>query len=512
MRRCVLLCLGCFVVLTWCTFSAEVPRGGGRLVVVVREPPEKLDPHLMHFLASYRIAAQIFQGLTTFDPETGAIVPELCESWEVSEDGLVWTFYLRRNVLFHHGREMTAEDVKFSYDRIRNPATGSTWTALYSSVESVEIVDPYTVQIKLQTPFAPLPEVLTWRSGAVVPKDVVEQYGNLNVHVIGTGPFMLKEYVERQYVILTRNPRYFKPNLPLLDEVVFKVLPEPVTQMAEMLAGTAQLALDVPYELLYPLERAGLEVHVMPSAWTSYIGFQLGLGGHPVGPTADLRVRQALAMAIDKKAIAEAATLGLGFPIDTTVPLGSGWDIKIPTYSRNIEKAKQLLAEAGYAQGVEIKALYAMPGGEIFERAIMAMASQAKEAGITIVPTPYEMGTYVQKRAEGDFGFWHTATVEGLDPYFRSQIYFLSETLGGSFNKNHYSNPEVDELLLRAAKETDRTIRMELYTRVFTIVFYEDLCWLPLYSRPIIYVKSPRLKDFYFTVLEIPILEKAWFY
>jgi len=504
--------LGFFGTLALCLIGMALGAAaqGGTLTLLTDQQPLKFDPHLMHYLSTYVISSQMYNGLVMQDAQTGAIQPDLAQSWEVSADGLHWTFHLHEGVKFHNGREMKAADVKYSYDRIRDPETESTWRSSHSAIESIDVLDDYTVQINLKFPFAPLLEVLTWRGGAVVPQEVVAQYGDLNSNPCGTGPFMFVEYIERQQVTLAKNPNYFKAGLPKVDAVVFKIISEPATRQVEMLSGNGQVMLNPSIDMFDPLRNGGMIVSIEPSARAQYLNLQMGLGGHPARPVNDLRVRKAIAMSIDKDEITDAATFGLGFAIDNIVPLSSPFNMHTPRYERDIAAAKALLAEAGYPNGVTIYGLYASAGTITDTDLGMEMlVEQLAEAGITLILDPNESGTYVQKRAVGDFDFYTTATVEGLDPYFRANIYFETEP-GGSFNKDHYSNPEVDILLQKAMIETDFAIREALYAEAFYKIFYEDITWIPLWSRPRMVVTAPNLKDFYFTALEIPYLEKAY--
>ena len=397
-------------------FGAQTvaPKAGGTLIVAVPKDPLGFDPHKMHALSSYQIAAQLFNGLTRVD-KNGAVIPDLAQSWEVSEDGLIWTFRLRQGVTFHNGREVIAEDVKYSIERIKDPATKSTWQSDYVLVETIEVVDRYTVQLKLSQPFAPLLEVLTWKRGAIVPKEIVEQYGDLNTYPVGTGPFMFKEYVEGQHVKLVKNPNFFRPGLPYLDEVIFKIIPEGMSRVIELLAGSADVILDVPLEQIPALQAQGIIVDIRPSSWVVYLGFNLGLGNHPQGPWSDVRVRKAIAMAVDKETIAKAATMGYGYPIDSTVPLGSAYKVDVPRYERNLAEAKRLLAEAGYPHGFKAEGII-IAGYPEFQLAGEVIYSQLREIGVELIPIVVEHGTFVQRRAQGEMFYWMTASALLLFP------------------------------------------------------------------------------------------------
>lgn len=506
MRRIVFF-LALLGIVGFGVFGAQTtePKSGGTLTIAIPKDPLGFDPHQMHALSSYQIAAQLFNGLTRINRE-GTVVPDLAESWEVSEDGLTWTFRLRHGIVFHNGRAVTAEDVKYSIERIKDPATNSTWRSDYEAVETVEVVDPYTVQIKLSRPFAPLLEVLTWKRGAIVPKEVVEQYGDLNAHPVGTGPFIFEEYIEGQRIVLVKNPNYFRPGLPYLDRVVFKIVPEGTSRVVELLAGSADVIVDVPLEQISSLKAQDIVVDVQPSSWVTYIGLNLGLGGHPQGPWSDVRVRKAIAMALDKEAIAKAATLGYGFAIDSTVPLGSAYKMHVPRYERNLDQAKHLLAQAGYPNGFKAEGII-LAGYPDFQLAGETIYSQLQEIGVELVPVVLEHGTYVQRRAEGDMFYWMTASVEGFDPYFRTNIYFLCD---GSFNKNHYCNPEVDELLTAAMGTTSKTIREALYNEALYKILYEDVAWIPLYSTPVTSAARPYVENFFYGAESIPELTETW--
>jgi len=346
----------------------------------------------------------IYEWLFYADPETVETQPGLATSWEMSPDGMTYTFHLREGVQFHEGwGEVTGEDVKYSWERmIDENSIGSPAGQLRRLIDTIEVPDPYTVVLHLQTPNA---EIIRGHmtdynaGGMIVCKEYVESVGDeeANAHPIGTGPYTLAEEHQQAGPIVLKTIEGVESHwrvTPEFETVTFVLVPEEATRVAMLLAGEADLA-PISYDSVESITGAGLQVVSIPGSWVPLIWF----GGItetqperyvPDQPWADVRVRQALNYAVDRETIAESIFHGEAVPAGAPNPV-PGW-VDIEPYPYDPEKAKELLEEAGYADGfpLTLKTLTANPGAELPVIG-EAVALYWEEIGVdvTIVPTDW---------------------------------------------------------------------------------------------------------------------------
>src|SRR5665811_648083 len=216
------------------------PVAGGTLKLGVQADPAELDPHKTSLTAAWHVIEHVYETLVTTD-ETLAPVPGLAEKWDISDNGITYTFTLRQGVLFHNGREFVADDVKYSYERIIDPQTASPSVSDLNSVDTIEVVDPYTVAIHLKTADSSFLAKLMGSSLSIVPKEVVEENGDLMQIMVGTGPFSFIEYVPNTQVTLERNAEYWDGDLPYLDGLEILVIPDNTARTTAVVTGTVDL-------------------------------------------------------------------------------------------------------------------------------------------------------------------------------------------------------------------------------------------------------------------------------
>jgi peptide/nickel transport system substrate-binding protein len=331
------------------------PKAGGTLRIAFLQNPTDLTPGKNAQWAPALIFEQIYDTLLRLD-KTGALVPGLALSYEVGADNKTVTFKLRQGVKFHHGREFEAQDVKFTFERLLNPATASPWQPLLKPITSVDVVDKYTVKFTLATAFAPfLTYCATPWYTAIVPYDWTPTH-DLNKQASGTGPFMLKEFVQDNNVTLVKNPNYWEPGLPYLDGIEFKIMPDAQSRIAALKTGVVDLITIEDPKLLSTVQGAA-GTYAIPSADAVN---EAGLGINTAeGPTADIRVRRALSEGMDRQALINTVLFGKG-QIGTKISCGKkpygycGDGSDLPYYKYNPEDAKKLLADAGYAKGLDL--------------------------------------------------------------------------------------------------------------------------------------------------------------
>jgi len=202
--------------------AQSCPKSGGTLTIATLSSPRQLDPHKAQNSDDYIHSFWMYNALTRILPN-GQAVPDLAQSWKVNDDLTKWTFTLRKGVLFHNGREMTADDVVASLKRVQDPATGSVSRTAISMVQGITALDPYTVELTLSTPYAELPKALAAFNAKIAPRDSL---GTLADKPVGTGPFKFAELVPGSFIRVVRNDKYFMPGKPCINEVIYKVLPE----------------------------------------------------------------------------------------------------------------------------------------------------------------------------------------------------------------------------------------------------------------------------------------------
>ncbi len=441
---------------SWAGQVGAAPARGGDLTIGVDQEAVGLDPNLVTAFSSVARVGLMYNRLVRYDNDLD-IIPDLAESWEIP-DNLTYTFHLRKGVKFHDGAELTSEDVKFTLDRILDPKTGSPALSYLAPVKKVEAPSRYEVTIRLKEPMASLLSVLASDNLSVVPKHAVEKQGNLQRVVVGTGPFKLADYVPDNYMKLVRNPNYFKPGEPYLNSVTFKVIPEQMSLLAAVRSRNLDMAVISDGGIIVQARRdSGLGVAQVPSLNVRTFGFNVTRA-----PFNDERVRQAVALALDREQIIAAAEFGFGQPTGPVPASAKKWALPVsafPSYERNIARAKQLLAEAGLPNGFAFSILCAASyeGGLPVAQVIQ---SQLKQIGVAANLEVVEWGTYIDRWVKRDYQGIVELRGGGADPD-RFLYRMLHST--GSVNNFLFKNAQVDELLEKGRSAVDYKTRKNVY-------------------------------------------------
>ena len=382
------------------------------------EPPH-LDPTGAAAAAIDEVVyANIYEGLTRFDA-SGAILPALAESWDISDDGLSYTFTLRSGVKYHDGADFTADDVKFSLDRARGEDSTNAQKALFAAIDSVNVIDDTTVEITLTKPNGALLFNLAWGDAIIIDESDVE---TLQQSPVGTGPFKFSNWVQGDRVEIVKNPDYWGDAVAL-EKATFKFISDPTAAFAAMMAG------DVDAFPVFPAPENLAQFEADPRFKVivgSTEGETILSTNNKEGPLADVRVRKAIAHAIDRQAIIDGAMFGFGTPI------GSHFAPHNPAYvdltgnsAYDPDLSKKLLAEAGYAEGFSTTLKlpppsYARRGGEI-------IAAQLREVGIETEISNLEWAQWLEQVFRGkDYGLTIVSHTEPMDIgiYARPEYYF----------------------------------------------------------------------------------------
>jgi peptide/nickel transport system substrate-binding protein len=457
----------------------------GRDVLVVGMEAEApgLDPGSALGLHTLRITHQIFETLVTTPDDSTDIVPGLAESWQVSADGLAWTFKLRRGVRFHDGTPLDAAAVKFTFDRVIDPthphAKSGKWSfavGYLSSVKSVEAVDPTTVRLHLKYPNSSLLANLAIPNCAIVsPTAFAKAPAEFPSQPVGSGRYRFESWERGSKLVLRRNDDYWgtrgKPRM-----LVYRGIAEANARVTELLTGGVDLILPIPPDFVGRLEGTPqVAVHRKTGLTTWYVGFNV-----EKKPFTDKRVRQALNYAVNKDAIVRDILKGTG--IVATGPLVPGtWahEPNVRKYPYEPATARRLLAEAGYPNGFEVEFWVPESGSGMQAPVEMSTVIQANLAavGVKAVMKTMEWGSFLGKlRAEAPPMFAVSWFLKSEDPDLSLYPLFFSKNTPLP-NRANYNNPEVDQLLVQARQVADRGKRIELYRRAQRIVV-EDAPWI----------------------------------
>ncbi|MBS3943381.1 MAG: ABC transporter substrate-binding protein [Dethiobacter sp.] len=439
--------------------------------------PTNMDPAFLSTVADDHVARQWSDFLVFFDEENKPDPSRsVAESWEPDETGTIWTFNLRRGIKFHDGKEMTSRDVKFTFDRLRDPAVGAATVTLYSNIQDITAPDDYTVVFHLKNPNPDFLKDLFDYHALIMDADNTDFAVNWN----GTGPFIIESYLPEDRIIFRRNPNYWMSDaegnqLPYLDGMEFIFMSDSAAQVEALRGGQVDYLIYLPSEFVPVLEEdPNIDVYRKPSN-THYV---LRMRSDRA-PANDVRVRQALKAATDRSAILKGAIGGLGV-IGQDTPIGPSFGefyLDLPEPRRDVEKARRLLSEAGYADGLNIT-LVTQSSSPVPSIAAI-WKEQMAEAGVNVeiqlVPPDVYYGAD-NMWLEVDFAI----TDWGSRPY--PQPYLdLAYTTDAPWNESHWSDPELDELAAAAAKEMDPAARVQLYHRIQEIFIERGPVIIPFF-------------------------------
>lgn len=452
--------------------------GGTLIVGTGADPAGGLDPESVMNNESAFIMATIFNRLVEYAPGTVEIVPGLAESWDVSDDGLVYTFHIRQGVTFHDGTVFDANALKLVFDRLLDPTFPNYYAnrkgidsyvpgTLEANVASYTVVDDYTFKLTLSHPYAPLLQDLAMVWFGIVSPESVNTYGaEVYKHPVGTGPFEFVEWVPNDHVTVKANPNYWRGK-PKVDEIIFKQIPESSVRTMMMQAGQIDIMMNVSPENIAVLDNdPNVDVYRLTALLVNYIGIP-----RMVTPFNDIRVRQALNYAVNKQELSQYLYQGLAVPMRSPMPPGMpGYKDLEPDYAYNPDKAKDLLTEAGFPNGFDCNMYtYANPrsynpaGGKL----ATALQGYWKKVGIDVHITQLEWGSYLRTTRDPDFtdGMdlrgW---TADCGDP--DNFLYYLYYGKASSIPKAMTGRPDVDALIEQERVSADPAERANLIDQV----------------------------------------------
>ncbi|MGI9331892.1 MAG: ABC transporter substrate-binding protein [Gammaproteobacteria bacterium] len=473
--------------------SAATAQGkpGGTLVAAFSADPAGFDPVRGPSGMSHVVIEQVYSTLMALDPEAKPY-PELAESYDVSDDGLAYTFKLRQGVQFHNGDMLTAQDVKFSFDRLRAPDSGYSYGAQVETIESVDVVDTHTVTFKLSKRTGPFLIYMAFPGSSIVPKKAVEAGHDLNAQPIGSGPFKFVSYQPRQAIVFEKHANYFQAGKPYFDRMEYRIIPDITALTNAVLSGEVNFSTEIPpkdwAQVTSNPELTGVTLEGSRYNWL------LCNTGKP--PLDNPKVRQAVAHAINREALVRGAFFGQATPILGGVVPQWNWaysDIQYFNPKGDPDKAKALLAEAGLADGFETSMTIASSFPAQMAMAPIIQANLAA-AGIKAKIGTMEIPRYWDE-------VWSTSNFDITTMYWLSPLAdpddFLTNNYkcGMAINVQKYCNEQMDELLEAAKAAASEAERKALYEQV-TRLSLDDMGQVPLVNGWLLIAHTNKLQNY----------------
>jgi len=458
------------------------------------------DPYDANDTLSQAMAKSFYEGLYGFDKDM-KMIPVLAEGYEVSKDGLVYTIKLRKGVKFHDGTDFKADAVKVNLDRVTNPDNHLKRYGLYNNnIAKVEVVDDYTARITLKTPFSPFIAQLAHPSTVMISPTALAKYGkDIASNPVGTGPFKFVEWNRTDYLKVAKFDGYWRKGYPKVDTITWKPVVDNNSRAALMQTGEAHFTFPVPYEQAEVLKsKPDLEVVAAPSIVLRYLSMNT-----QKKPFDNPKVRQAIAYAINKEALAKVAFNGYATPATGVAPQGVEYAVKIGEWPYDLAKAKELMKEAGYPNGFETE-LWSAYNYTTAQKVTQFIQQQLQQIGIKTRITLLEAGQRVEKVESWQdpatapvrlyYVGWSTSTGEA--------DWALRPLLDGDswppklFNTAYYKNPRVDADIKNAQLTTSDAEKAKLYKDAQETI-WKDAPWAPLVVEKLLSAHNKKLSGVY---------------
>lgn len=469
-------------------------KPGGTFVTAKTTEAPSLDPQIQGSVSRQIRTSLIYSNLLKLDANLER-QPDLAESYEISEDGKQFVFHLRQGVMFHPPaeRELVADDVKFSYERLIAESPGK---SSFASIQDIEIVDNYTVAFHLTQPDAGLLETMSssWY-GSIVNRETVEEHGDLNNTAVGTGPFIVEEWKVDNELVLRKNPNYYQTGAPLVDKVLIKVIPDEANVVAGLRANTIHHA-TLEDNLMFDLLEGESTLTTMRRG---RLGFELMNINNSVPPFDNLKVRQAMSYALDRN---ELISVVAGGYAQLTAPASPGlpqWQIPedqwMPFYQPDLDKAKQLLSEAGHPNGFAAK-LTIITGYPTMASGSQVIQANLKRIGIDLEIESLEAAVWAPRSLSKDPNEWFPLMLNITPGWTDPDHYFYRWFHSKALNINNWNDPEVDALVEQGRTTLDFDARKAIYDQV-QLLFLERVPMTWHFSPDLIDITQNYVKGFW---------------
>ncbi len=468
--------------------AAAQPRSGGILTVALDGEIDTIDPTKSVTIVGFQVYTQMYEGLVAANPTLDGVEPRLAESWDVSPDGLTYTFHLRQGVKFHNGKDFKAEDVKYTFDKIMDPDFGSPRRPNFTTIDHMDVLDDYTVDFVLSHPYAPMLTQL--ETMYLQPSGTDNDFSKTP---IGTGPFTFVDWVSGQAITLSRNPNYWQTGKPYIDGVVFRPIVEPSTRIVELQSGNVDLLNAVPLKDVSNLQQdSRVQVWSVAGVVRDHVGFNMTKPPFKDNPN----LRRAIAWSVDRQTIADQLLYGLGKPAQIPVP-ETNWayttELNNPA-GYDLAKAKAFYDQANPKPStVTVKVSPTYP-----DEVKMAelMQQSLAQIGLNLNIQQLEWSTWIKDVvSNSDYEMEIVLISGGIDP---DDFYYQWLHTGEVFNIVKYSDPVMDKMMLDARSTLDQDLRKGMYTQIANKML-DDVPWSHIIYRQSVIAGNSALKDFVMT-------------
>jgi peptide/nickel transport system substrate-binding protein len=440
--------------------ATGAPTAGGTLQAALTGEPDTIDPATSTIYTGAQVYDNIFNKLVDLDA-SNKFYGQLATAWNAPDDK-TWVFDLVDTATFHNGEKFGPNDVVYTFERILDPKTASSYAPLYNAIDKVEATGPTQVTFHLKTPFGPFLSNLA-NNGEIVNQKAIESK-DPSRNAIGTGPFEFVEWVQGDHITLKKNASYFLSGKPYLDGITFKFLNVDQSRVDALRSGDLNWSDAVPLQQLNTLKNDPAFNYVTSA--TAGIPDYIAMNTKQA-PFDDKLVRQAVYWALDRDAIREVAYFGAGESGIEEVPTGSSWYDGSPLITPDVEKAKSLLQQAGVTTPLEVEYLGLPQYPELLKTGEV-MQQQLQAVGIKLNIKQVEVGVWFNAFIKGDYQITSAYQERTIDP---DNFYALVIHSGGDINTTGYANPQADQLIDQARTETDEQTRFDLYKQLRQIVF-----------------------------------------
>lgn len=471
--------------------------------------PKTLDPAIMTGVPEHNLALSLYEGLTTLHPATLQPLPGCAEWWDVTKDGLVYTFHLRKGLKFSNGEPLTAEDFRWSWERALSPQTASQYADMLYSIAGAEafntgtakdfsgvgvrVVDPLTLEVKLRGPTPFFLELVAHETLMPVHRATIEKWGaewTKPANIVGNGPFVLAEWRPRDAIVLTPNPTWWNHGIVRLAKVVVKPIDQVDTALNEYLSGGVDWIRQVPARRIEEAQ-SHPDYYVAP-----YLGsyfFRINITKKPFD---DPRVRKAFDLAIDKKEICEKGLKAGQLPATGIVPPSMRGYTELAGLEYDTKRAKELLTEAGYPDGKDFPEVSILYNNNESHKKVceMVTAMWREKLGVRVQLDQQEWQSYLQKQQNMDY---QIARAGWIGDYADPNTFLDMFVTGRGNNETGWSNKEYDSLLAEATREADPAKRMAMLQKAERLLCVDDMPVIPIYYYVNQGLLRPRVKGFF---------------
>lgn len=483
MNRLKLALLGIISILLFISCGKENKKTEKIVTVAYVGSAKTLDPQMTNDKRSIEVMAQLYDSLVELN-ENSVIVPAIAERWE-KIDPLRTRFYIKENIKFHNGDLLTVNDIKFSLNRLKNsPVVGT----VGEPIDRVEIINDKTIDVITKYPYSPILLNLSDYSASIVSeKAVTSDEKGFGQKPVGTGAYILENWSNIDKIILKKNKNYFRGE-PKIDKLVFKAIPEAGVRVIGLETGEIDVAYTVsPIDVPTVIKNNNLDIISKSPSAIEFIGFNTSKA-----PFNNKDLRKAVTYALDVNEILKAVLSTYGTNINSPLaPSAFGYTTDRPTYTKDLEKAKEYLKKSGYENGLTVEMTY--HSNQVSEQIAQIMQAQLKEIGIELKVNPLEWSAFINSTSKGEQQMFHLGRTAPTNDANEALVVFNSKSKGSGGNRFFYDNPSVDKLLDEASKESNTEKRALLYKKAINYI-QEDSVMAFSFTRDVIVGVNKRVK------------------